>query len=121
MSNLSDNRIDILKIVNNPEGDRDYVVTHKTDEFTFLYPQTDQPCFANVEIAYHPGDHCLEMMSLKQYLQTFRDEAHYYEAITNLLLDTLAGRVRPKQMIVTARFTVRGGITTVVKASVDNG
>ena len=118
MHDLSDKRLEILKTVENEERERDYAITHSTDEFTFLYPVTDQPCFATVVVDYHPAEHCVEMMSLKQYLQTFRDEAYYFEAITNRLLDDLAEKVRPRQMTVTARFTVRGGISTVVNASV---
>jgi 7-cyano-7-deazaguanine reductase len=114
---LSDSRTDILKTVDNPEPERDYEVTHTTDEFTFLYPLTEQPCFAQVEVTYRPGEHCVEMMSLKQYLQTFRDETGYFEAITNRLLDDLVTRIEPNEMTVTARFTVRGGISSVVKAS----
>ena len=111
-------RLDILKTVENPERERDYEITHDTDEFTFLYPLTEQPCFANVEVAYRPNETCLEMMSLKQYLQTFRDESYYFEQVTNRMLDDLFDRVKPRSMSVTARFTVRGGISTVVRASV---
>ncbi|MBS11605.1 MAG: NADPH-dependent 7-cyano-7-deazaguanine reductase QueF [Gemmatimonadetes bacterium] len=114
-------RRDTIEVVENPERERDYEVSHATDEFTFLYPRTEQPCFANVEVTYIPADHCVEMMSLKQYLQTFRDETHFFEAVTNEILDDLAAQSRPKAMSVTARFTVRGGISSVVRASVKNG
>ena len=113
---MSDKRLEILKTVDNEERERDYVITHSTDEFTFLYPVTEQPCFATVVVDYHPAEHCVEMMSLNKYFGTFREEAYYFEGITNRLLDDLAGIVRPRQMTVTARFTVRGGISTVVKA-----
>lgn len=114
---MNNERTKIIETVANPEKGRDYAVVHATDEFTFLYPLTEQPCFANVEVTYQPDEHCLEMMSLKQYLQTFRDEAHYFEAVTNQLLDDLVETVRPKTMSVTAAFTVRGGISSVVKVS----
>jgi len=106
-------------MIENPEPERDYEVTHATDEFTFLYPLTNQPCFANVELSYQPDQQTVEMMSLKQYLQTYRDEAYYFEAVTNEILDDLVTTVEPKAMTVTARFTVRGGMSTVVKASAD--
>jgi 7-cyano-7-deazaguanine reductase len=115
---VSKPRSDILKTVENAERDRDYAITHWTDEFTFLYPITDQPCFASIEIEYHPAKHCIEMMSLKNYLQTFRDEAFYYEAVANKVLDDLADTIKPRRMKVTASFTVRGGISSTVKASV---
>lgn len=104
----------------NPDQDRDYSILHTTDEFTFLYPETMQPCFATVELEYYPAKHCVEMISLKQYLQTFRDEAHTYEAITNELADDLSAVMMPRRMTVSAAFTVRGGISSIVKVSVGN-
>ena len=115
---MSKTKQEILKTVENPDPDRDYAITHETDEFTFLYPETMQPCFATVEVAYYPSKYCVEMMSLKQYLQTFRDEAHTYESITNELADDLRATVMPRRMTVSAVFTVRGGIHSTVKVSV---
>lgn len=115
---MSDTRLDILKTVDNEERERDYTITHSTEEFTFLYPGTGQPCFATVVVDYRPGEHCVEMISLKRYLQTFREEPYYFEAIANRLLDDLVEKIHPKRMTVTARFTVRGGISTEVKTSV---
>ena len=115
---MSKTKQDILKTVENPDQERDYAISHTTDEFTFLYPETMQPCFATVEVEYYPSKYCVEMMSLKQYLQTFRDEAHTYEAITNELADDLSAAMMPRRMTVSASFTVRGGIYSTVKVSV---
>ena len=115
---MSETRSDILKTVENEEGERVYAITHTTDEFTFLYPTTNQPCFATVEVEYYPAKHCIEMVSLKKYLQTFRDEAYHFETVTNRVLDDLADTIKPRQMTVAATFTVRGGISSTVKASV---
>ena len=115
---MSQSKQDILKTVENPDPDRDYAVSDTTDEFTFLYPETMQPCFATVEFEYYPAKHCVEMMSLKQYLQTFREEAHTYEAITNIMADDLSAAMMPRRLKVCADFTVRGGISSTVKVSV---
>ena len=115
---MSKTKQDILKTVDNPDQARDYAISHTTNEFTFLYLETMQPCFATVEVEYYPSKHCVEMMSLKQYLQTFRDEVHTYESITNELADDLSGAMMPKRMTVSAAFTVRGGIYSTVKVSV---
>ena len=59
---------------------------------------------------------CLELKSLKQYLQSYRDRGIFYEDVTNAILDDLVGCCRPKWMVVESTWTVRGGIHTVVTA-----
>ena len=113
---MAADRTDILKTVDNPDRDRDFTISHSTEEVTFLYSLTKQPCFATIDIDYSPAETCIEMMSLKEYLRMYRKEAYYFEAVTNRLLDDLVSVSAPKEMTVTARFTVRGGISTVVKA-----
>ena len=100
---MADTRRDILETVENEDQDRDYTITHTTEEFTFLYPLTRQPCFATIEVAYRPRKSCIEMMSLKRFLNTFRDETYYFETITNRLLDALSEAVKPKRMTVTGQ------------------
>jgi len=107
-----------LKTTPNPEPDRDYRVDHVTEEFTFLYPLTEQPCFGRVEISYTPDGFCLETMSLKQYLNTYRDESHHFEAATNRVLDDLQAVCSPREILVAIHYTTRGGIETTVTAEV---
>jgi 7-cyano-7-deazaguanine reductase len=45
---------------------------------------------------------------------SFRNEGAFHEAVTNRILDDLAGAIRPRFMRVTARWYVRGGIFTTV-------
>lgn len=103
-----------LETTPNPERDRDYRVDHVTEEFTFLYPLTEQPCFGRVEISYTPDALCLETMSLKQYLNTYRDESHHFEAVANRVLDDLQAACGPREVRVTIHYTIRGGIETTV-------
>ena len=65
-------------------------------------------------IAYIPGDRCLELKSLKLYLQKFRNEGIFYEHATNRILDDLAAVLQPRQMTLMTQFTPRGGISTKV-------
>ena len=107
-----------LKTTPNPETERDFRVDHVTEEFTFLHPRTGQPCFGQVEISYTPDQSCLETMSLKQYLNTYRDETHHFEAATNCVLDDLRAACDPRDARVTIRYNIRGGIETTISVEV---
>jgi 7-cyano-7-deazaguanine reductase len=92
------------------------VITIRCPEFTSVCPKTGQPDFGAVVIEYTPARKCIELKSLKYYMQSYRNRGIYYEALTNEILDDLVSLCRPKWMRITASFTPRGGITTEVRA-----
>jgi 7-cyano-7-deazaguanine reductase len=98
---------------------REYTITHTCPEFTAVCPKTGQPDFGTIRITYVPDRECVELKSLKLYLQGFRDRGIYYEHVTNVILDDLVAAVRPRRMTVEGDFHVRGGISTVVSATHD--
>ena len=104
----------MLECVENPEKERPYTIEFETSEFTALYEKTGQPIFATLEISYMPKDKCLEQMSLKQFLKSFRDQTVYYEGVINQIVDVLVAACDPLMLKVVGHFTVRGGITTTV-------
>jgi 7-cyano-7-deazaguanine reductase len=106
-----------LVAIPNPYPDRPYTVELACPEFTCLCPLTGQPDFATIRISYVPGPKLVELKSLKLYLWSFRDEGHYHEAVTNRILDDLVELLSPRRMTVVGEFNVRGGITTVVRAT----
>ena len=103
-----------LELFENPHPERDYCVTIRCPEFTSVCPRTDQPDFGEIIIEYRPDKLCIELKSLKLYLQSYRNEGIFYEALTNDILNDLSGACKPRWMKVTSRFTPRGGITTEV-------
>ena len=105
-----------LETFPNPHPSRDYVIVHHVHEFTSLCPKTGQPDFAAIKIEYIPGAACVELKSLKLYLQQFRSEGIFYEDITNLILDDLVACCQPKWMVLESTWSVRGGIHTVITA-----
>jgi 7-cyano-7-deazaguanine reductase len=107
----------VLETFNNPCPERDYTIEIVCPEFTSVCPKTGQPDFGTLRISYVPDARCVELKSLKLYLQQFRNEGIYYEAATNRILDDLAAVVGPRRMTLSAAFTPRGGITTTVTAS----
>ncbi len=106
-----------LETFENPKPERDYTIRFECPEFTCLCPLTGQPDFATIQIEYVPDRKCVELKSLKLYLWSFRDTGAFHEAVTNQILDELVARTQPRRATITARFMVRGGITTDVIAS----
>jgi len=101
----------------NPHPQRDYEIEFSCPEFTCVCPMTGQPDFADFTITYIPDATCVELKSLKLYLWTFRDEGHFHEDVTNIILNDLVAATRPRRMTVEGAFNVRGGIKTVVRAT----
>jgi 7-cyano-7-deazaguanine reductase len=95
---------------------REYTIVHTCPEFTAVCPKTGQPDFGTIRITYVPDRECVELKSLKLYLQAYRNRGIYYEHVTNVILDDLVAAMKPRRMTVEGDFRVRGGISTVVRA-----
>lgn len=98
----------------NPKRERDYHIAFDCPEFTCLCPMTGQPDFATIAIDYVPDALCVELKSLKLYLWSYRDEGAFHEAVTNRICDDIVAAITPRQITVTGKFWVRGGIATTV-------
>src|SRR3954463_1319228 len=105
-----------LETFANPAPERDYRIHMEIPEFTCLCPKTGQPDFATLVLDYIPERTCVELKSLKLYIWSFRDEGAFHEAVTNRIADDLVAAMAPRYLRLTARFFVRGGITTTVVA-----
>lgn len=106
----------ILETFANQYPEREYVIEIVCPEFTSVCPRTGQPDFGTLTFTYCPRHKCVELKSLKLYLQQFRNEGIFYEHATNRILDDLVAVVEPRWMKLVAAFTPRGGITTRVTA-----
>ena len=107
-----------IELFPNPQPDRPYFISMECPEFTCLCPRTGQPDFATIRIRYVPDKLCVELKSLKLYLWSYRNEGTFHEAVVNKILDDLSGACKPRFMEVVGDFFVRGGIHTVVTATV---
>ena len=103
-----------LETFANPSPRRDYVIRHVAPEFTSRCPRTGQPDFGTVTIDYVPDRLCVELKSLKLYLQSFREQGIFYEAVTNRILDELVHVLRPRWMRVQTDWNPRGGLHSTV-------
>jgi 7-cyano-7-deazaguanine reductase len=103
-----------LETFPNPRPGRDYTIEIVCPEFTSLCPKTGHPDFGTLTYRYTPGELCVELKSLKLYLQRFRNEGIFYEQVCNRLLDDFVAVIRPKKLELIGAFTARGGLTTTV-------
>lgn len=103
-----------LETFANPNPGREYTIEIVCPEFTSLCPKTGQPDFGTITYTYTPAASCVELKSLKLYLQRFRNEGIFYEGVVNRLLDDFVAACRPLRCVVAGSFTPRGGITTTV-------
>jgi 7-cyano-7-deazaguanine reductase len=85
-------------------------------EFTSVCPKTGLPDFGVLTIRYMPDQHCLELRSLKEYLQSYRNLGIFQENIVNRVLEDVVRWARPVWAEVKGDFRPRGGISTVVTA-----
>jgi 7-cyano-7-deazaguanine reductase len=112
---------DQLEIFTNQFPGRDYTIEIVCPEFTSVCPKTGQPDFGTLTFRYIPESTCVELKSLKVYLQSFRNEGIFYETVTNRILDDLVAVVQPRQMTLVAQFTPRGGISSRIIVSHPSG
>tara|TARA_B100001248_G_scaffold262571_1_gene259511 strand:+ start:4262 stop:4633 length:372 start_codon:yes stop_codon:yes gene_type:complete len=105
-----------LEAFENRTKDRKYEIEFTCPEFTCLCPRSGFPDFATIFIKYVPDQYCVELKSLKLYINKFRDDSVFHEDVTNRILDDLVKLLDPHYIEVVADFNVRGNIHTVVKA-----
>ena len=106
----------LIETFPNPNPSREYLIQHHVRDFTSICPRTGHPDFARIKISYVADEACIELKSLKAYLEQFRSEGIYYEDVTNVILEDLAACCRPRWMRVESRWSVRGGIHSVIRA-----
>jgi 7-cyano-7-deazaguanine reductase len=108
---------EILETFDNQHPERDYTIEIICPEFTSLCPKTGQPDFGVLTVTYTPDKKCVELKSLKLYLQQYRNEGIFYENVANRVLDDLVRVLAPRRMTLVAAFSTRGGIRTNVTAT----
>ncbi len=95
---------------------RRYTIDFTCPEFTCLCPRSGFPDFATIKIRYVPDQYCVELKSLKLYINSFRNKKVFHEDVTNVIIQDLIDLLDPHELTVIGDFTVRGNIHTVVTA-----
>jgi 7-cyano-7-deazaguanine reductase len=86
-------------------------------EFTAICPFSDFPDFATINIEYVPNELCIELKSLKLYINSFREVKMFHEHVINRILDDFVKACDPLAVDIEGDFNVRGNIKTVIRAS----
>jgi 7-cyano-7-deazaguanine reductase len=98
-----------------------YEIVVDDPEFTSVCPKTGLPDFGNIVIRYEPDRWCLELKSLKEYLQAYRNLGIFQENVVNQVLADVVRCAKPVWAEVKGEFRPRGGISTVVIAKWPRG
>ena len=103
-----------LEPLPNPAPDRDYLIELSSPEFTCLCPRSGYPDFATIHLRYVPDQLIVELKSVKLYLNRYRDEHAFHEAVINKILDDFVAVAQPRWIQVVGDFQVRGNIKTII-------
>lgn len=95
---------------------RKYWVEFTCPEFTCVCPKTGFPDFATIHIKYVPDQFCVELKSLKLYINKYRDQGVYHEDVVNVIMDDMVKLLNPYEVEIVGDFNVRGNIKTIIRA-----
>ncbi len=93
-----------------------YEIIVDDPEFTSVCPKTGLPDFGVLAIRYMPDKSCLELKSLKEYLQCYRNLGIFQENVVNQVLEDVVKWAKPVWAEVRGEFRPRGGISTTIVA-----
>src|ERR671917_606205 len=96
---------------------REIRIRFEMPEFTAICPFSDFPDFAVLRLEYVPNERCVELKSLKLYINSFRDVKIFHEHVVNVILEDFVRACDPLRVELEGDFHVRGNIKTVVRAS----
>jgi 7-cyano-7-deazaguanine reductase len=96
---------------------REITINFEMPEFTCICPFSDFPDFAVIKLAYVPHERCVELKSLKLYINSFREVKIFHEHVINVILEDFVAACAPLSVELEGDFHVRGNIKTVVRAS----
>ena len=106
-----------LEVFENPEKSRLYEITFSCPEWTALCPRSGFPDFGTIHIKYEPRESCIELKSLKLYINAYRDVRIFHEGAVNKIMSDLLAVTKPWKMEVWGDFNVRGNIKTIIRTS----
>jgi len=95
---------------------REIKIDFEITEFTAICPFSDFPDFATIRLEYVPHERCVELKSLKLYINSFRQVKIFHEHVINVILEDFVRACDPLSVEIEGDFHVRGNIKTVVRA-----
>ncbi len=95
---------------------REIRIKFEMPEFTAICPFSDFPDFATIRLEYVPNERCIELKSLKLYINSFREVKIFHEHVINVILEDFVRACNPLAVEIEGDFNVRGNIKTTVRA-----
>jgi 7-cyano-7-deazaguanine reductase len=95
---------------------REIRINFEIPEFTAICPFSDFPDFAVIRIEYVPNERCIELKSLKLYINSFREVKIFHEHVVNIILEDFLAACDPLSVEIEGDFHIRGNIKTIVRA-----
>jgi len=92
-------------------------VEFEMTEFTAICPFSDFPDFGVIRLKYVPNKLCVELKSLKLYINSFREVKIFHEHVVNVILEDFVAACDPLKVEIEGDYNVRGNIKTVVKGN----
>ena len=96
---------------------REIRIQFEMPEFTAICPFSDFPDFAVIRLEYVPNERCVELKSLKLYINSFREVKIFHEHVINVILEDFVAACDPLRVENEGDFHIRGNIKTVVRAN----
>jgi 7-cyano-7-deazaguanine reductase len=96
---------------------REIVIAFDCPEFTAICPFSDFPDFGTIHIEYVPNERCIELKSLKLYVNSYRSVKIFHEHVVNKVLEDFVAACDPLRVEILGDFNVRGNIKTTIRAS----
>ncbi len=94
-----------------------YEIEIQIPEFTSVCPKTGLPDFGKLTLIYTPNQKCIELKSLKMYVQAYRNLGIFYENVVNRFLRDVVAAADPVSARIIGEFNPRGGLQSKVTAS----
>ena len=95
---------------------REIWIDFEIPEFTAICPFSEFPDFATIKLKYVPNERCIELKSLKMYINSFREVKIFHEHLINVIIEDFAKACNPLRIELEGDFNVRGNIKTIVQA-----
>ena len=86
---------------------REIRINFEIPEFTAICPFSDFPDFAIIRIEYVPHERCIELKSLKLYINSFREVKVFHEHVINIILEDFVAACDPLSVEIEGDFQAR--------------
>jgi 7-cyano-7-deazaguanine reductase len=96
---------------------REVRINFEMPEFTAICPFSDFPDFGVIRLEYVPRERCIELKSLKLYINSFRNVKIFHEHVINVILEDFVKACDPLGVEIEGDFHIRGNIKTIVRAN----